>query len=288
MKSKLALVTGVSTNNIGNGIVKKFLIEGYSVVAVYRSSLDDPQRLEDFYKQFTLYKDKIVLKRADLGNKQSILGLIEQLKSYIFDVIVNCAGTLSFNGDKVKHEFYDFDYDSFNMVLQSNLTSMYAISVGLKDNIVKEGLIVNISSGAAEEGALATISYNASKAAIKNITKSLALNFGGYNGVRVNSVAPGWIPSNLADKRIVDIAKELTPVKVFGTPDDVANAVFDFVGKPYVSGENYDLNGGLANNYLMYIIESLDARNIPIDDIAESLKSLIKTARTNLDKRDRE
>jgi len=285
MTTKLVLITGVSLDNIGFGICKKFLAEGYDVIAVYRSSLDDDKKREDFFNALSS-KYKIILERANFCDRQSTLDFIERMKSHTFDVIVNCAGTLSFNGNKVKHEFFDLDYDSFNSVLQCNLTAMYAICVGLKDNIVAGGLIVNISSGAAEEGAIATMSYNASKAAIKNLTKSLANNFGGYNGVRVNSVAPGWIPSKMADTRIVDLATTLTPVKSHGTTTDVAEAVFSFIDKPYVSGTNYELDGGLKNNFLMYLVESLDARGVSIDKLAIELKTLIENCRNSLDKKD--
>lgn len=117
--------------------------------------------------------------------------------------------------------------------------------------MVSGGCIVNITSSAAEEGGFATISYNASKAALKNLSKSLANNFGPYNGVRVNCVAPGWIPQSkdVVAGNVVELANKLTPLSTYGTPQDVAQAVINLIENP--KNFNLFLNNFSLSAYLL-------------------------------------
>lgn len=260
---KLALLIGYDTSIIVRESANLLIKNGYKIIAV----CNDPPASES----------NIIFEQADLFSKESVLALIKRLKGYAFDAIVNGHAVLATTEkNDLRHEFFDFDYDAFDSTMRSNLTAIAAICIGLKDNINNNGCIINITSSAAEEGAFATISYNASKAALKNFSKSLSNNFGPYNGVRVNCVAPGWIPQNknVVAGNIVDLANKITPLYPYGEPRNVAQAVLDLIGNPYANGTTYAVDGGITSSYMMYMLESLDLRG---SDTSDRMKKLVET-----------
>lgn len=271
--NKVALVLGYDTSIIARESAKLLKEHDYDIIAVCND--------------VSVKQANTVLIKADLFDKKSVLELIEKLKMYKFDVIVNGHAVLALSeNDNLRHEFFDFNYDAFDSTIRSNLTSIAAICIGLKDNINRNGCIVNITSSAAKEGGFATISYNASKAAVENFSKSLANNFGPYNGVRVNCVAPGWIPQNksVVAGNIVDLANKITPLIPYGEPSNVAQAVLDLINNPYANGVTYSVDGGISSSYIMYMLESLELYG---EDTSSKMKALIEnlsSAKENLKK----
>lgn len=273
---KLALITGYDTNVIARETANLLINEGYNIIAIC-----------DNKKNFNFSHESIIFMQANLFENESISSLIAELKKYKFNVIVNCHAVLAVkeNGD-LRHEFFDFNYCSFDSTFKSNVTSIAAICIGLKDSIVENGCIVNVTSSAAEEGAFATISYNASKAAIKNLSMSLANNFGLYNGVRVNCVAPGWIPQSkeVVAGNIVDLAKQMTPLSQYGKPTAVAYAILSLIKNPYANNVNYRVDGGITSSYLMYMLESIDLMGCETTYKMKILIDNLETLKENLKK----
>tara|TARA_A100001011_G_C14229677_1_gene808206 strand:- start:1121 stop:1483 length:363 start_codon:yes stop_codon:yes gene_type:complete len=112
------------------------------------------------------------------------------------------------------------------------------------------GRIVFISSVVAHTGNPGQVNYTASKAAISGIVKSLALELSTRN-ITVNSVAPGFIQSNMTDK-LNEIQKntilERIPMKKLGNPEDIAKTVGFLCSDNanYITGQTIHVNGGLA------------------------------------------
>lgn len=248
--NKTALITGFDVNISARVTAELLSKEGYKIIAICAERKD----YENKFKNYDFYY-------ADLFLKESVENVLGKLKKICFDVIINCHAVLSMTyNNELRHEFFDFDYDSFDNTLRSNITSIAALCIGLKDNIKTNGCIINVTSSAAEEGAFATIAYNASKAALKNLSMSLSNNFGLYNGVRVNCVAPGWIPQSkdVVAGNIVDLANKITPISQYGEPMDVAFAILNLINNPYANNVNYKVDGGITSSYLMYLFESVD------------------------------
>ena len=207
--SKIALVTGFDNSIIARETILLLAKKNYHIYATYEGNQIDR---EAFIIEHEL-ADLISFEQLDYDSLKSVDGIVEKLSNKKIDAIVNCYATLAeTGGKKLRHEFFDFDFAEFGRVLISNVSVIAAICIGLKDSMVPGGCIVNVTSSAAEEGGFATISYNASKAALKNLSKSLANNFGPYNGVRVNCVAPGWIPQSkdVVAGNVVELANKLT------------------------------------------------------------------------------
>jgi len=116
----------------------------------------------------------------------------------------------------------------------------------LVNNINKGGTIVNISSTDGLVGSYSSVAYSASKAAINNLTKSLAIKLAA-KGIRVNAVAPGWVDTGgamllPASKQAVD----LTPLGRMARPKEIAEAVYFLISKKasFITGTTLVVDGG--------------------------------------------
>lgn len=282
---KIALVTGFDNSVIARETIVLLTKKNYYVYATYEE--DKVDRMA-FISENAI-ADSISFEQISYNSYESIKKLIKRLHDKKIDVIVNCYATLAETaGNELRHEFFDFDFDEFGRVLNSNITVITSLCIGLKDNMVLGGCIVNITSSAAEEGGFATISYNASKAALKNLSKSLANNFGPYNGVRVNCVAPGWIPQSkdVVAGNVVELANKLTPLSSYGNPQDVAHAVISLIENPYANNVSYGVDGGITSSYLMYLLESSDLSGNDTNELMKALIKLVGIAKESVKSRD--
>ncbi len=145
----------------------------------------------------------------------------------------------------------DMDLDLWNRVLAVNLTGTFVCAREAAKHMIKAGggVIVNTASGRAIEGAVHGAHYGASKAAIINLTKTLALEWA-KSGIRVNCVIPGI--SDTAQPRETKTDEELyasgasIPLGRIGQPEDTAAIVAFLVGEDaaYVTGQSIAVNGG--------------------------------------------
>ncbi len=167
---KRALVTGVSWDTgIGFAITKQLVSDGYYVYAVYHS--EDSTALEILSKEF---QDTVECIQCDLTNRNSVYTLIETLKKNTYlDAIVNNAG--AFSGEE---NIDDYDISEWDRVFAVNVTAPLLLSVGLKSILNPNAVIINMVSTDGQKGSFSSISYAASKAALINLTDSLAINFG--------------------------------------------------------------------------------------------------------------
>ncbi|WP_336217030.1 SDR family NAD(P)-dependent oxidoreductase [Nonomuraea sp. LPB2021202275-12-8] len=285
--SKTALVTGMDSSAIAVGICESLLRSSFKVFATsegkYDAGKEEREQFDGAHTEFT----PVSFESVDFTSEASIAELISRLESEIFDVIVNCAGTIAFADDgSLRDESADFSFKEFNRVLQYNVTSIAAVCLGLKESVKPGGVIINVTSVAGQEGAFATISYNASKAAVDNLTKSLANVLGPSKGIRVNGIAPGWIPPNAgaAAGGVVALGNALTPSQVIGTPDDVAKAVAFLIDAPFQNGSILRVDGGVSASYLPYMMESLELQGFPVSDAIDSLATLVRTAKEDMSK----
>ena len=167
---KRALVTGVSWDTgIGFAVTKQLVCDGYFVYAVYHS--EDSTAKEILMKE---YPNSVECIQCDLSDRNSVYSLIEFLrKNTLLDAIVNNAG--AFGGGE---DINNYDISEWDRVFAVNVTAPLLLSAGLKSILNSNAVIVNMVSTDGQRGSFSSISYAASKAALINLTDSLAINFG--------------------------------------------------------------------------------------------------------------
>ena len=232
---KKVLVTGVS-KGIGRAIAERFLDEGYSLCGTFFRDKNKANELIEKYG-----KERVELVGPyDFTNTNNITEFISTVQKSEFDSIVCSAGIFSENDD-----FNEFDLNEFNRTMNCNFYAPLMICIGLKDCIKEGGSIVIMSSNDAYPGAYSSISYTISKSAVISLMKCLSVNFGNKN-IRVNSVAPGAIDTDMNTPEQMNIAPYFTPIGRVGKPIDVAKVVYFLASEEssFVNGENITIDGG--------------------------------------------
>jgi len=141
--------------------------------------------------------------------------------------------------------------DDWNEVINLNLNSIFKLTKLLIKGMIKRryGRIINITSVIGVAGGAGQSNYSASKAGIIAMSKSLAQEVGSRS-VTVNSIAPGFIETNmtaeLSDDRKEDILRSIS-VGRLGKPDDIAGAVCFLASDKasYITGQTIHINGGM-------------------------------------------
>ena len=247
---KKALVTGVSWDTgIGFAITKQLVNDGYFVYAVYHS---DESTAKSVLEQD--YPSSVKCIQCDLTDRKSIQWLIDELiKEGQLNAIVNNAGAFS-GGEDIDN----YDITEWDRVFAVNVTAPLLLSVGLKKVLTPHSVIVNIVSTDGQKGSFSSISYAASKAALINLTDSLAINFGyDEKKIRVTSVCPGWVKTfdenDPASSEMVPFisrstGSQLCPLGRFAEPEEIANVVSFLVSDKasFISGGFVPVHGGYS------------------------------------------
>ena len=232
-KDRKLLVTG-GTGSIGTSICRYFKENGCEEIFSTTTNIQKAKSDQDY----------INFKEMDLKNIKNCN--LDELLDIDIDYLVLNAGL---NRDNI---FLRMSLDEWESVINVNLNSSYHLLKHFIKKMVKKkfGRIVFISSVVAYTGNPGQVNYTASKAAISGLVKSLALELSTRN-ITVNSVAPGFIQSNMTDKLNEDQKNAILnriPMKKLGNSDDIAKAVGFLCSENanYITGQTLHVNGGLA------------------------------------------
>jgi 3-oxoacyl-[acyl-carrier protein] reductase len=241
---KAAIVTGAS-RGIGRAIAIDLATRGASVVVNYNASEDAAKEVID---TIAAGGGKAMLFKADVSKFDEASGLVKFCVDTFgkLDILVNNAGTTR---DTLLMTMSESDWDT---VMNANLKSVFNMCKAASKPMIRArgGSIVNITSVVGISGQGGQTNYAASKAGIIAFTKSLAKELGGRN-IRVNCVAPGFIPTaltNVLTEEQKETAKKATPLGRFGTPEEVANAVSFLASDEaaFITGCTIAVDGGLV------------------------------------------
>jgi 3-oxoacyl-[acyl-carrier protein] reductase len=233
--NKTVLITGVA-RGIGKAICEKFLSEGYIVHGTFNTSEAKAKELQNKYG-----KDKLILHGSfDFSDLNQTNAFLKEVSDLRFDSIIPSAGMFSENDD-----FLNFDVDIFNETMHCNFYTPMMICTMLKDNVKDNGSIVIMSSNDAYPGAFGSMAYSISKSALISLMKCLCVNFGNKK-VRVNSVAPGAINTDMNTPEQEFEAPLYTPIERIGQPAEVAEVVYFLASDnaSFINGENVTIDGG--------------------------------------------
>ena len=189
---------------------------------------------------------------VDVCDQAAAARAIAEIGSAGLDFLVNSAGITV---KKAATEFATADFQSIHQVNVEAVFSLCQLAFPYLTQAKGGGRIVNISSMAAHLGFSEVVPYCSSKAAVLGLTRGLAVEWAERN-VRVNSVAPGWFPSEM-NRQVMNPERQekilgRMPVHRYGDPEELANMVLFLVSPAasYITGVDFAVDGGaLAYGY---------------------------------------
>ncbi|MGB3591584.1 MAG: 3-oxoacyl-[acyl-carrier-protein] reductase [Nonlabens sp.] len=243
LEGKNVIITGAS-RGIGNGIAQVFADHGANIAFTYASSEKPALELEEKLKSAGVHAKAYKSNAANFQESHDLIADI--LKDFdSIDVLINNAGITK---DNLLMRISEEDFDQ---VIEVNLKSVFNMTKAVQRTMLKQrrGSIINMSSVVGVKGNAGQTNYAASKAGIIGFSKSVALELGSRN-IRCNSIAPGFIETEMTDKLNEDTVaswRNAIPLKRGGTPQDVANACVFLASdlSSYITGQTLHVDGGM-------------------------------------------
>ncbi|MCF8364604.1 MAG: SDR family oxidoreductase [Bacteroidales bacterium] len=245
LTGKTALITG-ATKGIGRAIAEEFVSLGASVYLVGRN----PLNLHEVINQLGNNSDLVDGMVADLSLPQERKAAVNKImdKWGELNILVNNVGT------NIRKKTIDYTDEEIEFLFQTNLKSAYDLSRNCYPLLAKSGnaSIINISSVAGITSLKTGSVYGMTKAAMIQMTKNLACEWGAEN-IRINAIAPWYIETPLALQVLKDLdylksVLDRTPMKRIGLVEEVAS-VAAFLAMPassYITGQTLAVDGGFS------------------------------------------
>jgi NAD(P)-dependent dehydrogenase (short-subunit alcohol dehydrogenase family) len=244
LEDKIALVTGAGAG-IGRAIAETFAREGAHVVVVDRDGDAARETAEAIVKSNGAAQAETI----DITDTEQVKALMQRLAESLgrLDVLVNNAGV----GER--SDFRHLDDAAWDKVWKTNVDGTVRCAREAFDLLKASGKasIINLSSVMATKHTRQMSVYSATKGAVSALSRSLAVEYAPY-GIRVNALCPGYVETALIGRYMANpmIAKALltqTPLRRFGTPQDIANAALFLASDEaaYITGAGLHVDGGM-------------------------------------------
>lgn len=241
LKGKVAIVTG-GGRGIGQTVAIGLAKAGAEVVVIARSNADETiQKISD-------EGGKCYFVRADVTKEEAVDAALAEImqKSGRIDIVFNNAGIC-------KHQStFEASVEDWREVIDINLTGEYIMARAVAKIMVEHKIHGSIINMASMSGSIANIpqwqcSYNASKAGVIHMTRSLALEWAEY-GIRVNSLSPGYIATPMSvdtPQELKDAWMPLIPMHRMGKPEELVPAILYLASDAsgYTTGSNIIVDG---------------------------------------------
>lgn len=244
LEGKTALITGAA-RGIGRCIAEKFLAEGASVAI---TDIQISQETQDFITAMQQKGLQIKAYASNAADFEQVHAVVAQIVNDFgrIDILVNNAGITR---DTLIARMTEEQWDA---VLTVNLKSAFNFIHATTPIMMKQraGSIINMASVVGLNGNAGQANYAASKAGMIALAKSTAKELGS-RGIRANSIAPGFIMTDMTDAIPEEAKKEWMtkiPLRRGGTPEDVANVALFLASdlSSYVSGQTISCCGGMS------------------------------------------
>lgn len=229
---KHVLITGGS-RGIGAAAVRAFTQAGYAVSFLYEKNHAAARQVSA--------ETGAEAVACDVADGQAVRAAMARLPEP--DILVNNAGICHYG---LISQITPAQWDRLFAV---NVGGIYhCVNVALPSMLRKQsGCILNVASMWGQVGASCEACYSATKGAVITLTKALAQELG-PSGIRVNCVSPGVILTDMVanvEPQALETLAEETPLGRNGQPEDVAQALVYLAQAPFVTGQNFPINGGM-------------------------------------------
>jgi NAD(P)-dependent dehydrogenase (short-subunit alcohol dehydrogenase family) len=245
LSGQVAIVTGTS-RGLGQYLATALAKAGADLILTSRNK----ETLAPFEEEVKALGRRCVSLELDVRDQTSIQQFAADAQAAFgqIHILVNNAGC------NVRKPALDVTWDDYNLVLETNLRGSFFVAQAIARGMVanKYGRIINIGSVTSVFGYAGLGPYCASRGGIKQLTMSLADDWGQY-GVNVNCLAPGWFKTAqnqvmYESKEWVDYLVDRIPLKRPGQPHDLDGAVVFLASEAseYVTGQTLLVDGGIS------------------------------------------
>jgi gluconate 5-dehydrogenase len=245
LTGKVAIVTGTS-RGLGQYFGRALARAGADLVITSR----DPATLAGFQREVEQLGRRALPLGLDVREYESIQAMVSAAVAHYgkIDILVNNAGC------NVRKPALEVTWDDYNLILDTNLRGTFFVSQAVARHMIppRYGRIINIGSVTSVAGYAGLGPYGASRGGVKQLTMSLADDWGSH-GITVNCLAPGWFKTNqnavmYENKEWVEYLSDRIPLKRPGQPSDLDGAVVFLASdsSAYVTGQTLLVDGGIS------------------------------------------
>lgn len=244
LSGKVALITGGGTG-LGKSFSRDLAAAGATVILCARRV----DKLQETCAEINASGGNAYAVAMDVTNAQSVEEAFEQASEYgVIDIVVNNAGVVATEPLHLMSE------EVWDGVLNTNLKGAWLVAKAAASRLIEQqhsGSIINIASILGTAVQKGTGPYGASKAGLIHLTKIMAAELAKYN-IRVNSLAPGYVSTELADDFLDSaIGQALTkkiPQRRLGSPEEMSAMLLMLASdaSAYTTGANFIVDGGLS------------------------------------------
>jgi NAD(P)-dependent dehydrogenase (short-subunit alcohol dehydrogenase family) len=255
LSGRVALVTGTS-RGLGQYMARALAKAGADLVLTSR----DVDRLSPFETEIKALGRRTFSVELDVRNQESIEKTVAAAEAAFghVDILVNNAGC------NVRKLALDVTWEDWNLILETNLRGGFFVAQAVARGMIarRYGRIINIGSVTAVAGYAGLAPYGASRGGVKQLTMSLADDWGKY-GVTVNCLAPGWFRTEqnkvlYENSEWVEYLCDRIPLKRAGQPQDLDAAVVFLAAESsrYITGQTLLVDGGISTGATRALVES--------------------------------
>lgn len=245
LSGKVAIVTGTS-RGLGQYFGRALARAGADLVITSR----EVSTLKGFQAEIEGLGRRVLSLALDVRNYESIQQMVEQAVGHFskIDILVNNAGC------NVRKPALDVTWEDWNLVLDTNLRGTFFVAQAVARHMIARnyGRIINIGSVTSVAGYAGLGPYGASRGGVKQLTMSLADDWGRH-GITVNCLAPGWFKTAqnavmYENQEWVEYLKDRIPLKRPGQPRDLDGAIVFLASdaSEYVTGQTLLVDGGIS------------------------------------------
>jgi len=245
LTGKVAVVTGTS-RGLGQYLARALARAGADLVITSRN----PNTLIPFREEIQALGRKVFPLSLDVRDYESIQAMVDAAIAHYgqIDILVNNAGC------NVRKPALEVSWDDWNLILNTNLRGTFFVAQAVARHMIprKYGRVINIGSVTCVAGYAGLAPYGASRGGVKQLTMSLADDWG-IHGITVNCLAPGWFKTAknavmYENKEWADYLCDRIPLKRPGQPRDLDGAVVFLASdaSAYVTGQTLLVDGGIS------------------------------------------